>query len=198
MASANRKLSGRGRYQSTMADQLDVFDAGIRDRIDAIRGEIRCQWCGNPSGEIRAKGLCTSCYRWSLERHRLDQQVSKLPPKGAKDPNFATRHDLDVAVSAIELCKTEGEALNEQLDHTSPVELEDAFRNLSARALGEKKGAQLFYGKAHWFYDFSEAQRTWLWYLLWIITSEMNRSQRRAWARQIVLRASHGAASAND
>jgi len=163
-------------------NQLAVFDDNIRERIAHFRTAERCRWCRSPIYPVKANGLCSSCYRWDKQKRDLEKRVVGLPDATIKDPFFTLRHDLDIARCAVELCEIDGKVLNERLGHAEPIELEHEFEALSVRTLG-KKGARLFHGHARYFVDFSDAQRTWIWYLVSIITNEMNRRNRRKTAR---------------
>ena len=159
-------------------DQLAVFDNNIRARIEGIRQSERCLWCKNPNHPLKAKGLCSHCYRWDNAQRKLFQEVSRLPAKTARDPYAEVRRQLKIANEAIDLCKIEGEVLEDILDRTDSRSLERAFDALSKRILGGERGSQLFYGKTFYFYDFSEMQRIWLRHLIGMLLEEMNRKSR--------------------
>ena len=77
----------------------------------------------------------------------------------------------------------EGEVLEALLDQADPIDLEHEFHWLSKKTLGSKRGSYLFRGHTWYFYDFSPTQRTWIWYLIFLISGERNRRDRRNLAR---------------
>ena len=161
-----------------ITDDIVGFDRNILNAIAALQQGV-CIWCKNPQHALRSKGLCTSCYSWAKEQGRLAERVSQLPRRTVRDENFQMRHDLDVANSAVALCKIDGDVLERRLSHTSAIELEQLFDGLSRRILGAKRGARLFHGHTQDFSVFSAAQRSWIWYLVSIVVFEMNRRDRR-------------------
>jgi len=78
-----------------------------------------------------------------------------------------------VANCAIEDCKRDGEVLEERLDVAEAIDMEQELDHLAKRALKGKRAVNLFYGHTWYFYDFSPAQRTWIWYLISLITNEL-------------------------
>jgi len=167
--------------------QLENFDQRIRERIASIGARDRCIWCKSPGHSVKTKGLCSSCYKWDKEQRQLAMEVSKLPPRIRKDPYSNLRHELDVANEAIKLCKLEGDVLDIRLEQTSSIELEETFHALSVETLGRKRGLSLFDRKADYFYDFSDMQKIWVWYLVNLIQSEIDRRDRRGRARSNVI-----------
>ena len=162
-------------------DQLAVFDKIIRDRIAGIRQMKRCQWCKNPNHPVKANGLCSHCYRWDNKQRKLSREVSNLPAKTVRDPYFQIRCELEWANEAIELCKAEGEVLEDTLHLADSTNLEDRFDNLSRRLLGRERGSHMFGGRAFYFSDFSKMQKNWIGYLIEMLLAETDR-KRRHWA----------------
>jgi hypothetical protein len=160
-------------------NQLQLFEDRIADHIEQIRKTKVCQWCRNDRLPIAARGLCSSCYAWERAQRRLSQEVANLPPKTLRDPHFLLRHELDVANCAVELCKIDGSVRDHHLERTDPIDLEAQFDSLSERTLGARRGSNLFHGHTFYFYDFSPMQRVWLWHLIDMMVSEMNRRDRR-------------------
>lgn len=177
-------------------DQLALFERSIHSRIAHFQQGTRCRWCLSPNYPVRSKGLCSSCYKWDSEQNSLASQVAQLPSKTRKDPHFLLRHYLDVADSAVKLCKSDGAALQSVLDQASALDLEHTFDGLSKRILGSRRGSRLFHGRANYFYDFSPPQRAWIGYMVSIILHEMNRRDRREMARRRSNREKNKAAEA--
>ena len=172
-------------------DRLKLLEDRIRGSLEDVRKRKRCKWCQNPKVPVSSKGLCSSCYRWDRMQRKLSKEVEGLPARTIRDPHWKLRHELDVANCAIELCKGDGDTLETQLDQTDPADIEEEFQILAAKMLGPRRGAPLFQGTAHFFYDFSPTQRVWLWYLLSMIVSEASRRDRISTARSVNLRNKH-------
>ena len=166
------------------SDRLRVLEDNIQSSISLLLKRQRCEWCKRPSRPVYRKGLCSSCYGWYKEQRDLAKRVDDLPVRVPKDPHFSLRHELDVANCAVELCKIEGEVIEDRLAQTDVVDLENEFDALARKLLGSKKGSTLFDRHAEYFYDFSPLQRRWLWYLLALLTNEVNHRDRRRLARR--------------
>ena len=159
-------------------NSLDLYDDHIRKLIVGVRKLDACKWCGITSHSIVAKGLCSSCYRWSLKQQKIHRMTEGLPPKTKKDAHSTLRFEHGLIDSAVERCIADGIYMNARLEQTSEVDLESQFDTLSKRVLGPRRGSRLFRGKPFFFVDFSPMQRIWLWHLTQKILSEIQRRDR--------------------
>jgi hypothetical protein len=125
------------------------FDDHIHGRIESLRRTSICTWCKDPNRTIqnKSKVLCSSCSRWDKEQRKLAKKVEQLPPMRPRDPNWRLRWELDVANTAIELCKCDGRVRETKLDQVEPIDLEHLFDALSKRMRNKRKGPGPFHGK---------------------------------------------------
>jgi hypothetical protein len=164
-------------------NQLSRFDANIRQHVADLHSLKRCAWCGSTNHPIRSRGLCSSCYRRDQEQRKLARQVDNLPTKTPRNPHAITRHALAVANCAVELCKIEGQVIDDHLNQVDPIDLEQIFDGLAKTAIGSRRASSLYYGHTWWFSDFPPMQGIWLFHLVSLMIEELNRRDRRQIAR---------------
>jgi hypothetical protein len=146
--------------------------------LRSLREIERCEWCGESEKRLNREHLCAACKRTRKYGAKLRKETEAMPSTASKHERWKQTRELRIADKMVELCKSDGIAVETILNRSAfdVVSLERAF---SSAALAICHQENFYHGSAIYLtLIFSEEQRRIIAYMLWEPTL-VNRKRKR-------------------